>query len=303
MEPTAMALAVGDEQAGLEAHRVILSLAQLAEIWAADEQAALGVLSRLALQPKYESDLRQSVYVDFLYSTLLYCRHSELSVAKTFAAFDVSVEVLARACAEQLSKEEAFGLWSQLLMARIKALPLDDSMSLAEVQALTAHATAEYFNHFNLHQHVFTQSREGERRRGDLFVELAGPMEPLSAGTPVVHAPAAAPHDEAAPLDVVASSVDVALDAAPAVASAAAPAATPPSDAEEMADAPEVDAAIAKLVELRVAEARAALAAEFDRREVELTERISQLEVAAGGSRTASRPASRPSSRAGLKKK
>jgi len=82
-------------------------------------------------------------------------------------------------------------------MERIKALPTDDTLSLVEVQKLTAWATSTFFNHHQLYQHVFTQEREGERRRRDLFVHTAITPPPLSEGTLVVPAPAAAPGQEA----------------------------------------------------------------------------------------------------------
>ena len=169
-------------------------------------------------------------------------------------------------------------------MERISALPPEESMTLAQVQSLTAHVSADYFNHYELHQHVFTQEREGERRRLNAFVQLAALPLPLEQGTPVVHAPAS--DAEAAP------STDAVRAATPA-ADAAAPAAP-----DELPDAglPEVDEAIAKLVEDRVEAARAALAAQFDQREAELAERIASLELAAEKS-------SRPASRAGSKKK
>mgnify|MGYP003683834483 CR=1 FL=1 len=314
--------------------------AQLDEIWAADEPTAVGILARIASQPKHESDLRQSIYVDFLHQTLAFCKDVGFSVAKTFVAFETIVAVHAQACGgcfgraglplmrhlsssrprrpaepsplpphtpphqsiapmhrsctcaaapsaragQLLSKEEAFAQWSQLLMERISALPPEESMTLAQVQSLTAHVSADYFNHYELHQHVFTQEREGERRRLNAFVQLAALPLPLEQGTPVVHAPAS--DAEAAP------STDAVRAATPA-ADAAAPAAP-----DELPDAglPEVDEAIAKLVEDRVEAARAALAAQFDQREAELAERIASLELAAEKS-------SRPASRAGSKKK
>lgn len=74
-----------------------VSAAQLSEIWAADEQTAKGILSRMAKQSKYESDLRQSIYVDFLHGTLAFAKASCLSPDKALAVFGVMVETHARA--------------------------------------------------------------------------------------------------------------------------------------------------------------------------------------------------------------
>jgi hypothetical protein len=78
--------------------QLAVSAAQLSEIWAADERTAKGILSRMAKQSNYESDLRQSIYVDFLHSTLVFAKASCLSPAKALAVFGVMVETHARAC-------------------------------------------------------------------------------------------------------------------------------------------------------------------------------------------------------------
>jgi hypothetical protein len=80
---------------------ISISTSQLAEVWSAEERTALRLLSRIAEQPKYESDLRQSVLVDFLHQMLVFCKESALSVSKTFAVFDVMVETHSQACGER----------------------------------------------------------------------------------------------------------------------------------------------------------------------------------------------------------
>lgn len=78
-----------------------ISHAQLSEIWAADEPTAKGILSRMAKQHNYATDLRQSIYVDYLHSTLGFAKTSGLSPAKALTVFSVVVETHAKACGAQ----------------------------------------------------------------------------------------------------------------------------------------------------------------------------------------------------------
>jgi hypothetical protein len=151
-------------------------------------------------------------------------------------------------------------------MAKILALPAHDAMTLAEVQSVTAYATADYFNHYALHLHVFTHGREGERRRLQVRVETAATPLPFARGALVVHAPAT----EGAAATTDASAADEPV-LAPAADVPAFDAAAAPSDA-----GPELDAAVARLVEERVEAARLQMVALFDERERELVDRIAR---------------------------
>lgn len=151
-------------------------------------------------------------------------------------------------------------------MAKIRALPAHDTMTLAEVQGVTAHATADYFDHYALHLYVFTHGREGERRRLQVRVETAATPLPLARGSLAAHAPAAR---EGMLIAAVASAADEPVLAPAADVPAVDAAAAAPSNA-----GPELDAAVARLVEERVEAARLQMVALFDERERELVDRI-----------------------------
>lgn len=186
-------------------------------------------------------------------------------------------------------------------MERIKALPAHEAISLAQVQQVTAYATAAFFNHFELHAYVGSQERDGERRRKHVFVETAAVPVALAAGRTAEEVAA----EEAAAMESAASAAPGA-DGAPASDAGGAPAAAAdPSSADGSAldvSLEGLDGSIAAVIEQRVEAARVSLAEAFDARERELSDRIAQLEVSAS-SKTGSRPGTSASGRAARKSK
>ena len=253
-----------------------ISAAQLLEVWAAPtDDDAITLLARCLLLPEdYSEDLRTVIWLDMLFKWLDFGKRSEVSPSKALAFMGLMAGLHIHAIETLCSKVDALQFFTESLLTLTKSLPIPERFTLAEVQAFTHYATANYLEVIKLHQLVFTEEQTVRPSHIQLFVET--PAKPPATADAIDPDAVPPPAPESAVAEAPAPAEPPAADAAEPPAPEPEPEPQPALGDEALA------AAISATISSQVAALQQGMAAEYAAQEQYLLDRIAALEAKVG---------------------
>jgi len=268
------------EKTGLQ-FNLEVTPAQAIEVWnAPNHAAAIKLVARIASLPDYDDDPQMTIWVEFMYMSLLFGKENKLTPVKTLAFFE-AVNATHAATVEHtedstMTKQACLRFFADQILTKTKALPPADRFTVPEIKLVTEHFQETYIPTIKLHQHVFTRQQAERQSEAELFLHTPAVPMPLSGGIDVeTLTPAQAPAEEA-PAE---GATPAEAEAAPPPAEEAAPPAVEPPPPLENA---ELAAAIPKYIEAQSVAIRSQLEREYAAQEQALLDRISALEAKVG---------------------
>ena len=116
-----------------------LSPAQVVEVWnAKDHASGIKLLARIASLPDFDDEPSTTIWVEFMYQTLLLGKESKLTAVKTVALFGVvntthaaNVEAAAKGT---MTKQACLRFFADQLLTATKAMAPADRFTVAEVR-------------------------------------------------------------------------------------------------------------------------------------------------------------------------
>lgn len=115
-----------------------ISPAQCIEIWdARPHTAGINLLARVAALPDFDEHLVATIWVEFMYQTLLFGKENRLTPVKTLALFNAvnatHAAVVEAADENTMNRQNCLRFFADQLLTATKAMMPSDRFSVAEV--------------------------------------------------------------------------------------------------------------------------------------------------------------------------